>query len=195
MSFRSFLPALLALLMIFSCKDNRETAPESDAEIDNQFPPTPMEISRKDSLNDPTTTPAGRDNRTPTFTGTTTLEGRYIKTGRESELNCNCYCIEINFESTTELCLVKDEMYITTRMERGDNNSIEVFYEEPSSKNTGGKDIPWQDFNRNIPIARITTLENNELEVDWLGFSINGDLASDYAIYGKDSLEGTYRKR
>lgn len=195
MSFRSILPAVFCFFIIVSCKDSRDTTPESSPEIEDQFPPTPMEISRRDSLNDPTTTPAGRLNRTPAIDNTESLEGRYMKVGRENELNCDCYCLEINFNSLSQLCLVKDEMYINTRMERGSGNTIEVYYEEPSVRNTDDLEIPWQQFDRSIPIARITALENNVLELDWLGFSINGDLANDYAIYGKDSLEGTYIKR
>lgn len=195
MSFRSILPAVFSLIMIFSCKDSRHTTPEPDVEIEDQFPPTPMEISRRDSLNDPTTTPAGRENRTPEISNTISLEGRYMKVGRENESNCDCYCLDINFDSPSQLCLAKDEMYINVRMERSDENSIEVFYEEPSSKNSNDQEIPWQEFDRTIPIARITAMENNILELDWLGFSINGDIANDYAIYGKDSLEGTYIKR
>jgi zinc D-Ala-D-Ala carboxypeptidase len=33
------------------------------------------------------------------------------------------------------------------------------------------------------------------MELDWLGFTINGDLAMDYAIFGKKTLEGQYKKK
>jgi hypothetical protein len=31
--------------------------------------------------------------------------------------------------------------------------------------------------------------------LDWKGFSIDGELAVDYAIFGKKTLEGTYKKQ
>jgi len=31
--------------------------------------------------------------------------------------------------------------------------------------------------------------------LDWKGFYIDGELAVDYAIYGKKTLEGTYKKQ
>ncbi len=84
-------------------------------------------------------------------------------------------------------------MYIEVKFEKNQDGSTNVYYVNPSNKNIEGKDIPWDKFDRNTPIATIENLSANEIKLDWLGFSINGDLAVDYAIYGKKTMEGNYK--
>ncbi|UJH91104.1 hypothetical protein LZ575_21045 [Antarcticibacterium sp. 1MA-6-2] len=79
-------------------------------------------------------------------------------------------------------------------MEKSGNN-INIYFIEPSARSSEGKDIPWKDFDKNSPIATIIPQNNGEIELDWLGFTVNGDLAMDYAIYGKKTLEGVYKKK
>ncbi|HSI71388.1 MAG TPA: hypothetical protein VK941_14220, partial [Gillisia sp.] len=93
-----------------------------------------------------------------------------------------------------ELCLKEKSIFITARMSRGDEGTVNIFLVEPANRNTEGDDIPWKEFDTNVPIATISPSKNGEMELDWLGFTINGDLAIDYAIYGKKTLEGTYKK-
>lgn len=121
--------------------------------------------------------------------------GKYIKTGEESDTTCNCYCVDLNAPGNQELCLVPGEMYITARLQKNSDNSIDVFLVEPSSRNTQGKDMPWKDFDRNTAIAKITPKANGSIDLDWLGFKINGDLAIDYALFGKKTLEGEYKSK
>src|SRR5690606_23596191 len=127
-------------------------------------------------------------------TTTNSLSGQFIKKGEENDAGCNCYCINLS-STTAELCLIQGDMYVNTRLQKNIDNSIDVFLVEPSTRNTQGKDIPWQDFDRNSAIATIKPASNGELEFDWLGFKINGDIAVDYAILGKKTLEGTYKKK
>ena len=128
-------------------------------------------------------------------TPTSNTTGTYIKIGEESDSNCNCYCLNLNPAGNKELCLVPGEMYITSRFQKNSDNSIDVFLVEPAARNTQGKDMPWKDFDRNRPIAKIVPQANGEMDFDWLGFKINGDLAMDYAIFGKKTLEGQYKKK
>jgi len=122
-----------------------------------------------------------------------TISGNYIKLGEETDVNCDCYCLNINYANNSEFCLVKDKMYINVKFEKNQDGTTIVYYVNPSNKNVEGKDIPWDKFDRNIPIAKIENTENNQLKLDWLGFSIDGKLAVDYAIYGKKTLEGNYK--
>ncbi|MEP6260890.1 MAG: hypothetical protein ABJ092_04885 [Gillisia sp.] len=147
-----------------------------------------------DNNQTPEETPDGvtvQDPDTPTSNTT----GTYIKIGEESDSNCNCYCLDLNTAGNKELCLVSGEMYITSRFQKNSDNSIDVYLVEPAARNTQGKDIPWKDFDRNSPIAKIIPQANGEMDFDWLGFKINGDLAIDYAIFGKKTLEGQYKKK
>ena len=80
-------------------------------------------------------------------------------------------------------------------MAKSGNRVSNIFLVNPSAKNLEGKDMPWDKFDKNTPIATLTSKPNGEVEMDWLGFSINGDLAIDYAILGKKTLEGTYKKK
>ena len=121
------------------------------------------------------------------------MAGNYIKLGEESDVKCNCYCLDINYSNNSEFCLSKDKMYIEVKFEKNQNGSTNVYYVNPSNKNIEGKDIPWDKFDKNTPIATIENLSANEIKLDWLGFSINGDLAVDYAIYGKKTMEGNYK--
>ena len=90
----------------------------------------------------------------------------------------------------SELCLKKDEIYIQARFSKDADGKLNVFYVKPSEKNTNDK-LPWDKFDTNKPIA-VLTPSGKGLELDWKGFSIGGELAVDYALYGKKTLEGTY---
>lgn len=117
--------------------------------------------------------------------------GNYKKTDEE-DAACSCYCIEISASGESELCLKDQEIYITARLSQN-NGLTQVYFSSPSSKNNND-DLPWEDFDTNHPIAEITPTEDG-MELDWKGFHIEGELAVDYAIYGKKTLEGSYKKQ
>lgn len=117
--------------------------------------------------------------------------GKYVKID-ENDPDCVCYCLEIITSGQSELCLKENEIYINVRFSKN-GNTIQVYFTEPSSKNTND-DLPWKDFDTNTPIALITPTTEG-IDLDWIGFSINGKLAIDYAIYGKKTLEGSYKKQ
>ena len=142
------------------------------------------DLSKTDSLS-----------KTDAEDSSTTFEGQYIKVGEEADLNCGCYCLDLNFTSNSELCLSPDAIYINVKFEKVDSNLINVYLTDPSDINSEGDEIPWDKFDRKIPIATITSQPNGELNLDWLGFSINGNLAMDYAILGKKTLEGKFKRK
>ncbi|SKB66775.1 hypothetical protein SAMN05660776_2403 [Salegentibacter holothuriorum] len=116
-------------------------------------------------------------------------DSSYIKNG---ESDCNCSCLNPEEENNIELCLSEDNIYINAKYQES-GNKVNIYYDSPSNKNTN-KDIPWKEFDTNTPIAVLSAGENGNIKLDWKGFSINGELAVDYAIYGKKTLEGTYIK-
>ncbi|MGM0932258.1 MAG: hypothetical protein ACQEWD_02305 [Bacteroidota bacterium] len=116
---------------------------------------------------------------------------KYIKVD-ENDAGCNCYCVDVVTTGQSELCLKDNEIYINARFSQNGNTTL-VYFTKPSVKNTNDE-LPWEDFDTNTPIAEITPTPDG-MELDWKGFSIDGELAVDYAIYGKKTLEGSYRKQ
>ena len=82
-------------------------------------------------------------------------------------------------------------MYINVRFKKT-VNGYDAFYVSPSSRNKN-RDLPWEDFSKEDAIASLKAT-NNGLELDWLGFKIDGQIATDYAIFGKKTLEGNFTK-
>lgn len=197
MKFRLFI--LSIAFLCFSCKN--EQKPEGYDAVSNtgtEVSPSESGVLNEDGAEikmDPDNTSEGAQTQKTSGSTKTIAAGRYIKTGEESDNDCSCYCLEVNFNEAKELCLAKGEMYINARFKQAGDKTVEVFFDSPVSSNKQGKDIPWKEFDTNEPIARITPTANGELELDWLGFTVNNDLAVDYAIYGKKTLEGTYKKK
>lgn len=125
----------------------------------------------------------------------TNLDGRYRKIADgETATDCTCDCIEINFDTPTEWCIDRDKLYITAQTRKTGENSAEVYLVSASREIEPDKSLPWHDFDTNTPIATITFQADGSAELDWLGFSTDGEVATDYALYGKKTLEGTYKK-
>ncbi|MUP41549.1 hypothetical protein [Christiangramia aestuarii] len=121
------------------------------------------------------------------------ISGLYQNKSHTDDVNCDCYCVNIKTNGTSELCLKEDELYIMARFQRQANN-INVFY-SGKSPGTTNKDIPWDKFETGTPIAVLSPESDGSLKLDWKGFSIDGKIAVDYALYGKKTLEGTYKKK
>lgn len=193
---------IFGFLLIISCK-NKEPEEGYDPvyNTDIEYSPTESGVARDTSesaaweTDETDTANIGTTPQDQSTKETANLSGTYIKLGEEGDVNCSCYCLDINFNSTSELCLIPNEMYIETRMERSNENTINIFLVGPSEKNTTGENIPWEIFDKNIPIASVTSIANGDVQMNWLGFTSNGDLAMDYAIYGKKTLEGIYKKK
>lgn len=207
----SIIVVLGITLLFASCKDsNTESVSEEKDKTNSEMKTEKKENSdtysqTEDISKDTEASNSTSDNETskPTTSGEKTkpnipnsnLSGIYIKTGEEIDNSCTCYCLNINYTGNSEMCLSPSKIFINTRMVKASNNLTNIFLVAPSSKNTEGKDIPWSKFDTNTPIANITSKGNGEIELDWLGFTMNGDLAIDYAILGKKTLEGNYKKK
>lgn len=187
-----------------SCKnEDKEQKTDSSPNLEQRDNPAETSESPRESENraknpenttpdiDEGMNPDRETSQTPNETASKVQTGRYIKEG-ENDANCSCYCVEITSEET-ELCLRDKDIYIDARI-TGNNGRKQLFYTKPSAKNTN-KDLPWEDFDTHTPIAEITLTENGGMELDWKGFTINGELSVDHAILGKKTLEGKYRKQ
>jgi len=205
----SFIIILGITLIFSSCKDsktesvseknmNSEKTLEIDQNPDTYSDPDGIyeDTDSSNSINNSQTSkPDTNTVKTKPEIGRSNLSGTYIKIGEEIDNSCACYCLNINYTGNTEMCLTPAKVFINTRLVKESNQLTNIFLVAPSSKNTEGKDIPWDKFDKNIPIATLKTTPDGKIEMDWLGFTINGDLALDYAILGKKTLEGNYKKK
>ncbi len=123
----------------------------------------------------------------------TAISGTYLNTEHQKDTSCKCYCLEVATSGSTELCLKENEMYINARFQQ-DGNNINIFYTGKSSRTTA-ENIPWDRFQTGTPIAILSPEPNGDLKLDWKGFRIDGEIAIDYALLGKKTLEGTYKKK
>lgn len=180
------------LLILGSCKN--QGSGDNNSETGSGLE-KPQSESTTESGSDKDHSKTESISKTDSKDSTGTIEGQYIRIGQEADLNCECYCLDLNFTSNSELCLSPDKIYINVKFEKTNNNLINVYLIDPSDISSEGDKIPWAKFDKNIPVATITPLPNGELDLDWLGFSINGDLAMDYAILGKKTLEGKFKKK
>ena len=183
---------LLLLFIAFSCKntnnDKSEIAPNETAPVESNESAADKEsdINRYDNidnLEEPVDT-------SKTNSGAGEISGRYLKQGELDEA-CNCYCIEVSLTGNSEFCLQPDRMYINVRFEKT-GNGYDAFYVSPSSRNKDNN-LPWEDFSKKDAIASLKAT-NDGLKLDWIGFKINGQIATDYASFGKKTLEGNFTK-
>ncbi|TDN87167.1 hypothetical protein DET49_11326 [Salegentibacter sp. 24] len=193
---------LSLILVLVSCKDddkNQETSNDFQTEQDKNYEHS--QASGQESGSKGTSVPEKEKtwNAPDKNQGSNTQSAEgidmgtiYVKTD-QNDANCSCYCIALAKGTNTELCLSENEMYINARYSKS-GNLVNFYYINPSNKNTN-EELPWKDFDTNIPIAVLTPDENGVMNLDWKGFSINGELAVDYALYGKKTLEGTYKKQ
>lgn len=182
---------IAVVFFIFSCK-NKNNNTKNATESATETAPAKSSENTEDKINPYDNVDNLNSVNSDSLVANTTknIAGKYRKKD-EKETNCNCSCIELNEEKTTELCLKKDEIYIEAHLEK-EQNQYSVYYVSPSVNNKNKK-LPWDMFSKTEPIATITPI-NNGLKLDWLGFKINGKIATDYAIYGKKTLEGNFIK-
>ena len=192
---------LSALLIITSCNNKNEKKDENSATSDTTYSqaensnPYSGKVQQPGSTDNTATSSETKEIDTLTSTpASTKINGNYINKDEASDSGCSCYCINIQFTQPAKLCISPNKIYINARYEQTKTDTINVYYTSAVNSNTGGKDIPWDKFDTTVPIAKIAPAAGGEIALDWLGFTIDGDLAIDYAIYGKKTLEGTYKK-
>ncbi|HEY9185910.1 MAG TPA: hypothetical protein VIM94_11345 [Salegentibacter sp.] len=169
-------------------ESNSNETPETDRAIPGRETSGEKIVDKKDSFEKPNKPANGNSENTSTAQVSNT---RYVKVNK-NEADCSCFCIDVVTSGQSELCIKQDEIYINARFSQS-GNTIMVYFSGPSAKNTN-EELPWEDFDTNTPIAEIMPTENG-MELDWKGFSVDGELAIDYAIYGKKTLEGSYKKQ
>ncbi|MGY5848866.1 hypothetical protein [Salegentibacter sp. F14] len=200
---KKYLILLTLALGLLSCKnqeDKKEVESQETKQIDDglTYPDSETtDSASKKSENDSTRPNDNRESPGNINGGKTQNETqasidftKYVKIG-ENDVNCSCFCIDIVSTGQSELCLKDKEIYINARFSQEGATTL-VYFTGPSTKNTN-EELPWEEFDTQTPIAEITRTAEG-IELDWKGFSINGELAVDYAIYGKKTLEGSYRK-
>lgn len=179
---------LLIFLLLLACKQEKKekTRAKENNQIEN---PTPGKMEDTSSANDRL-----KDKKElPKKSSITDYEGRFIKTG-ESITSCDCNCFDLSFSSPTQLCINKEDMYILSRIEKTGPQEAAIFLIDPVKEEEMEKNLPWSEFERDLPIATLKINQDASLELDWIGFSKDGKLAVDYAIFGKKTLEGTYKR-
>ena len=199
---KNFLLIFSLALLLFSCKNQEENNESDDIQLTEQeidsfenrnrnLPYSETERSANNEIQEDDTIENPDRNSSKVKTSGRISNSRYVKIDEDDE-DCSCYCIDVVTSGQSELCLKDNEMYIKVRFSQNGNTTL-VYYLEPSAKNTN-EELPWEDFDTNTPIAQITPTAEG-MELDWTGFHIDGELAIDYAIYGKKTLEGQYRKQ
>ncbi|MCH4824092.1 hypothetical protein ML462_13015 [Gramella lutea] len=190
---------LLLILCFYSCKENKndgdpdqENYQEVVQDSKDNSPSSDDDIKKSDYIEDQTKNDTGPSENVTSETSRIT-PGLYLNSGEQQDLPCNCNCVDINFSSTSELCLKKDELYINARFEENGNN-VNVYFVNLASSSSN-EEIPWDNFETGTPIAVLSHEGNNRLKLDWKGFSEDGKIAVDYALLGKKTLEGTYKKK
>lgn len=121
------------------------------------------------------------------------LEGRFVKSeAKDTSGSCSCNCIEVTFEEASSLCIDPDNVVISAKFQQTSETTADIFLVKPENTENLKKDLPWDDFDLDQAIAQLEMQPDGSMKLDWIGFHTDGKLATDYAIYGKKTLEGTY---
>lgn len=190
---KAFLFIFTAVLFL-SCNDRKNTAPQTSEGVDpkaissDTLPPGNIQEERDAVQTD-------KDIPVPEAEPIATYDGRYRKVVEDQPTaDCNCNCIEVSYDKPTEWCIDKDKIYMTARSQKTGNNSADVYFVSASREVSPEKSLPWEEFDTNTPVATLTFQPDGSAELNWLGFSKNGEVLTDYALFGKKTLEGTYKK-
>ncbi|SDS09987.1 hypothetical protein [Christiangramia echinicola] len=201
---RATIILLCLFLSITSCNDSKK---ENDADADpNQNAYQNTDQNSDQNLNTNSKENASQSNEDSQLNGLDPekevetkknysngdFAGTYINTDHLEDYSCQCFCLEVT-SSTSELCLKEDDLFINASFQKNGEN-IEIYYSGKSSR-TSNEEIPWDKFETGTPIAVLSPEPNGTMKLDWKGFSIDGKIAVDYALYGKKTLEGTYKKK
>lgn len=180
--------------ILFSCNDGKNRASETSERIDSDtisadtLPPGNLQEERDAVQTD-------KESPQPDAVAVANYSGKYRKlVENQPATDCNCNCIEISYDNATEWCIGKDKIYISARCRKTGENTADVYFVAPSREDSPDKPLPWNDFDTNSPVATLTFQPDGSADLDWLGFSKNGEVITEYALLGKKTLEGTYKK-
>jgi zinc D-Ala-D-Ala carboxypeptidase len=195
---RTSIILICLLLSLASCQDT-EKDKNQGTEANQTEIPEPKDQLGSSPMDQPINSNKEEDTRSPSEEKETpeapekVFTGIYLHNSHPEDASCSCYCIEVKTSGTSELCLKENEIYINARyLKNGEN--LNIFYSGKSTRTTN-KELPWDKFEKETPIAVLTSEGNGTYKLDWKGFSIDGKIAVDYAILGKKTLEGIYKKQ
>ena len=185
---------LLTIFACFACKDGKESAVKTSEEIYSDtisvdtLPPGDIQEERDAMLTE-------KNLPEPNIEPISLNYGKYRKLIEDvPSTDCSCDCIEVSYDYATEWCIDKDKMYMTARCEKTGDNTAEVYFVSAGKQNSKEKTLPWNEFDTTTPVATLTFQSDGSAELDWLGFSSNGEVITEYALFGKKTLEGIYKK-
>ncbi|QYA25509.1 hypothetical protein G3I01_08305 [Gramella sp. MT6] len=195
---RTLIILLCFTACLVSCNNSNKEKDDLSAENDSLEYKNDLGTSAQDQpINVEEETPKENEktevDRSENSNPVTAISGTYLNTEHQEDTSCKCYCLEVATSGSTELCLKENEMYINARFQQ-DGNNINIFYTGKSTRTTA-ENIPWDRFQTGTPIAILSPEPNGDLKLDWKGFRIDGEIAIDYALLGKKTLEGTYKKK
>ena len=180
----------MLVVLMMACNENKKVTPDEEPLTENSDTTDRM-YSRDDVIRE-------RDNVLTDEEGVTAIQpadyplaGRYKLITEDPTHDCSY--LAISFTTPTRLCITPDEIFIFARYEKTGSNTANVYLDDPLENHEG--ELPWEEFDRDTPIATLNMEPNGTLVLDWKGFAVNGDIATDYAIYGKKTLEGTYERQ
>jgi len=189
----------LMMISFIACQDDKKTTSEErmnnnqEVEVEETDQRSfeqreENEMKEKDSSNYENKSTNNTDNTTVSW------KGQFMKADASNNTNCNCNCLDIDFDVIKNLC-IDEKSGISIQVEyRNTSNKIEMIYLNGKGNIEEKNPIPWSDFDKNSVVAEITP-NGNQIQLDWKGFTINNELATDYAILGKKNLEGNYKRK
>ena len=175
---------LVVCLVIAGCRD--KSTYESNIQSDNS-----LKRSSKPIQND-NTTENSEDAKEDNKAAKTIQEGTYVNISN-IDVIANCSMVIIDYAKPTPLCIEKDDIIINVRYVRR-KDDVALFLDSVV-KDLSDKEVPFEKFDKTIPIATLAVNSNKTLTLDWKGFYHNGDIATDYALLGKKHLEGTFKQQ
>ncbi len=188
-----FILFFLAFASFASCKTDSK---EKQDNIESAQEETSKDFTEKANRN-PTGTTSVKEENPPKLPPEPAYTGKYkrLDDGKENETTCDCNCLEINFDQPVEVCIDKnDKLRIQVAYAQTNDGKVKMYYVSGKGETETFKNIPWDKFDKDTPLAIIEYTQNGELELDWKGFTQNKELAVDYAIFGKKNLEGKFKR-
>jgi hypothetical protein len=178
---------IFSILLLVSCKSNTE-----QEETDTNVIPNESTSISSESETGAQGTMSSSESSENTNENSQPNEGTYINLeNKDAETGCNT--LTLDFNTATPLCIDKEGITINVHYKK--ESGITNMYFDSLASNTSDKKVPFNTFDTTTPIAVLSQTSNNILTLDWKGFSVNGDLAVDYAILGKKNLEGKFVKQ
>ncbi|PZD76776.1 hypothetical protein [Mesonia sp. K7] len=113
------------------------------------------------------------------------FEGMFQKAD-DAYSDCECNCLMIQLNTTERVCLDKENnLYITVTYKKTEEHKAAMYFVKAVGNMDALKPIPWDKFDTGKPIATVHSL-GKQLKVDWIGFTLNGEIAKDYDDLGKN---------